>query len=170
MDFIPWDELIDCKVSEDSLAKLGELVCTAELLWEITFYGYSKSTVDKEAEILRKMADDIGSANVKTYQLNPDDWKPNEEETIIEEKAITEWLENAPEKVKSIIFDFFAADIYGRNEDIDNITGKEMLKRLESIINESSVHDAKDEDCVRLLRSMIYGLDINEQYLLLKNL
>ena len=45
MDFIPWNELIDCKVSEDSLAKLGELVCTAELLWDEDCVGLLRSMI-----------------------------------------------------------------------------------------------------------------------------
>jgi len=37
MDFVPWNELIDCKVSEDSLSKLGELVCASELYGKSPF-------------------------------------------------------------------------------------------------------------------------------------
>ena len=170
LDFVPWNELIDCKVSEDSLAKLGALVCTAELLWEITFHGYSKNVVDSEFENLRRVMDDIDSGKAETYPFNPDDWKPNEEETILEERAIAEWLKNAPIKVKDIIFGFYAADICNRNEDVDDITMEEILKRLELAINASSVDNTDDEDYIGLLRSMINGLDVNNQYLLLSKM
>ena len=167
IDFVPWNELIDCKVSDDSLAKLGALVCTAELLWEITFYGYSKSKVDDESKELQRLVEDIDSGKVETHQINPNGWNISEKETVMEEKAIAEWLANAPEQVKNIIFGFYAADVCGQNEDVDDITVDETLKRLKSVLDESGVKCVCKEDYLGLLRSMIKELDVDNQYLLL---
>ena len=170
MDFVPWNELIDCKVSVDSIAKLGALVCAAELLWEVTYHGYSKSKVDNESEKLRKITDDIHSGKAETYPMKSDDWKPDEEELASEEKAIDEWIVNAPEKVKNIIFGLYAADVCTRDEDVDNITVDETLKRMKSAIDACTIDDADDEDYLALLRSMANELDVNNQYLLLSKM
>ena len=155
MDFVPWNELIDCKVSDDSLSKLGELVCTAELLWEITFHGFSKDRVDNASEELRKLSNDVA----ETSPIHENDWQPDEKETSAEEDAIVEWITNAPEKVKHIVFGFYVADVCGKNEDIDDITMDEVLKRLKSVVDESSVDDALDENYHRLLWSMTTAIN-----------
>ena len=170
IDFIPWNELIDCKVSDDSLAKLGEFVCAAELLWEITFYGYSKAKVDEEAEKLSRLADDVASGNAKTHPINPDDWKPNEEEAIEEEKAIAEWIARAPDKVKNIVFGFYAAAVCGRDEDVDDITVQETLRRLKEVLDESSAQELCNDEYVRLVRFMVSELDYDNKYLLLSRM
>ena len=170
MDFVPWNELIDCEVSEASLAKLGALVCTAEILWEITFHGFSVSTFDDESKKLQRTIDDIDSGKTETYPMDFDDWKPNEEEIAMEEKAIVDWLINAPEKVKDIVFGFYAAEVCGRNEDVDDITVDETLKRLKSTFDNCSVDGAGEEDYRELLGSMANDLDVNKQYLLLSKM
>ena len=170
MDFVPWNELIDCKVSADSIAKLGALVCTAELLWEVTYHGYSMSKVDDESEKLQKITDDIRSGKTETYPIKSDDWKPDEAEIALEEKAIAEWLVNAPEKVKNIIFGLYAADVCGRDEDVDDVTVDETLKRMRSVIDACTIDDANEEDYIALLRSMANELDTNNQYLLLSKM
>jgi len=170
MDFVPWKELIDCKVSEDSLLKLGVLVCTSEILWEITFHGFSASTVDDESKKLQQTINDIDSGKTETYPVDLDDWKPNKEEIAVEEKAIAEWLINAPEKVKDIVSGFLIADVCGRNEDVDDISVDETMKRLKSSIDKCSVDGAGEEDYHELLRSMTNDLDVNNQYLLLSKM
>ncbi|MCL2203155.1 MAG: hypothetical protein FWB88_04380 [Defluviitaleaceae bacterium] len=72
MDFVPWAELIDYKVSEKSIAKFGELVCTAELLWEIIFYGYNAKRVSDESEKLKTLVADIDSGKKETKPWNPE--------------------------------------------------------------------------------------------------
>jgi len=163
MDFVPWNELIDCKVSKDSLSKLGELVCASELLWEITFHGFSKDKVDNASEELQKLSNDVA----ETFPICEGDWLPDENETNAEEDAIVEWIMSVPEKVRHIIFGFYASDVCGNHEDVDDITVDEVLKRLKSVIDASNVDDALDEDYHRLLWSMTGELDVDKQYLLL---
>ena len=170
MDFVPWNELIDCKVSDESLAKFGELVCAAELLWEITFYGFSISTVADESDKLKEIADGVNSGNAKTYPLDTNDWKLNESDIAEEEKAIIDWITKAPNKVKRMFFGFCAANLCGRDEDVDDITVDETLKRLKAIIDESSVENADDEDYAGLLRAMGSNIDVNYQFLLLSKM
>jgi len=170
MDFVPWNELIDCRVSNESLAKLGELVCAAELLWEITFYGFSKSTVAYESNKLNEICDDIRSGKAKTYPLDTNDLKLNESDTVEEEKAIIDWFVKAPKNVKDIFFGFYAADVCGRDEDVDDITVGETLKRLKAIIYECSLEDDDDEDYLGLLRSMGNSMDVNCQFMLLSKM
>ena len=170
IDFVPWNELIDCKVFDDSLAKLGALVCTAELLWEITFYGYSKTNVDEEAENFRRLVEDVGIGKTETSPMNLTDWTANEEETNEEEELIADWFANAPEKVKNIVFGLYAADVCGRNEDVDDITADETLKRLKSVLDKSGTYSFCNEECLNLLRSMANELDVDNRYLLLSRM
>jgi len=74
---------------------------------------------------------------------------------------------SVPEKVRPIIFGFYASDVCGNHEYVDDITVDEALKRLKSVIDESSVDDALNEDYHRLLWSMTGELDVDKQYLLL---
>ena len=67
MSFIPWIELIDAPVSEESISKYGELLCAAELLWEITFHGFSSKAVTAELQKLDEIAES-------------EDWTPFEAE------------------------------------------------------------------------------------------
>jgi ribosomal protein S18 acetylase RimI-like enzyme len=47
-EFSPWRALIDLPVERESIERLGGLVCAAEILWEVTFNGYSSSQVEEE--------------------------------------------------------------------------------------------------------------------------
>jgi hypothetical protein len=72
--------------------------------------------------------------------------------------------------VKNIVFGFYAADVCGRDEDVDDITLDETLKRLKSIVDECRIDDAGEADYLGLLRSMTNDLDANNQYLLLSKM
>lgn len=161
MDFIPWDELIDAPVSDESIQKYGTLICAAEFLWELTFYGFSAERVRKEAETLHELTESIFDekelVSHETYELNITNNSEREE-------ILVEWLKNAPPEVKQIIFDHISADATDRDE--DEISVEETLERLRTILNDSS--RKYSEEPIGMLHSMLRGLDLDERYTLLK--
>ena len=162
LSFVPWKDLVDAPISDESLTKYGELICAAELLWEVTWWGYSAKQIDDESQRLSDIAND--SDNFVEY--NPDDFddfKHTRDDE--EESAISEWIRKAPETVKKSVFDSISSDVTARDE--GDITLSETLERLKEIIDESTV-DIKTE-CIRdVLLAMLRKLDVDEQYLLLK--
>ncbi|MCL1832807.1 MAG: hypothetical protein FWG45_07900 [Oscillospiraceae bacterium] len=160
MDFVPWIELIDVPVSEESIAKYGELICAAELLWEITFHGYTAERVDDESDRLREIVENPG----EMVEWNPDDFKwctPEKEKE--RERAVAQWFADAPEAVKQIIFDMISADVTHRDE--DDITLDETLKRLRKILENSALE--RENSTNGVLYAMLEELDTDEHYLLL---
>jgi hypothetical protein len=170
IDFVSWNELIDCKVHDDSLAKLGGFVCAAELLWEITFHGFSAVKTADEADKLKKLSDDIDKGNAETFPWNPDEWKPNESEIAAKNTAIAFWLRNAPDKVREIVCGFYTADVCIRDEDADDVTVEKTLRRLKAVIDESTVEDIDLTDFFGVLRSMLDELDVDKQHLVLSTM
>ena len=88
-------------------------------------------------------------------------------DALEEEALIANWLASAPEKVKNIVFGFYAADVCGRNEDVDDITVDETLKRLKSVLDMSGVNSLCNGEYISLLRFMTNELDIDNRNLLL---
>jgi hypothetical protein len=167
MDFVPWVELIDCPVSEESLSKYGELLCAAELLWEITFDGFTTKKVDDEKQRLLDRIDYSKKNPDSLIEWNPDNFKPNPQEVADKKAAITEWLSNAPELVKQSLFGHIAADVCSRDEDVDDITVAEVLARLKDTVDSNG---GEQSDIVSMLHSMLGGLDVDERFLLVQGL
>jgi len=167
ISFITWLELIDCHVSEESLAKYGGLLCTAELLLKITFYGYTAKQTENAVKKLQEIAADAVKNPDKRTKLNLNIFRKDPEETAAEESAITQWLLNAPELVKQLILGHIASDVVSRDEVVDDISVDEVLKRMNYAIESSS---CKRSDICGMLHSMLRGLDEDERVLLLQKL
>jgi len=165
MDFVPWAELIDCNVSEKSIAKLGELVCTAELLWEITFYGYNAERVDNESENLKTLVADIDSGKEETKPWNPEEFAVPKETVEREESAVKEWLINAPQTVKDIVHGLSMSSECDEDESVD-----EILNRFKDTIDVSIQKGTGDAKLTRLLRAMASDIDIDEKHALLNGM
>ena len=56
MDFIDWNDLIDLPVRDDVCCMLSERL--ANILYEITFWGYTRASITQQAEELRRAAED----------------------------------------------------------------------------------------------------------------
>ena len=158
IDYVPWRELIDCNILEESIAKLGELICAAELLWEVTFHGFSEEKVAQGADDLHQLIADIESGDEKTYPMNLDDLKPRERTK--EDAYIKGWFVNAPNAVKNMIHDFFV----GKNE---NETPPQTIQRLADLLDTSTAKTDDSELHISLLHAMLEELDIDNAHTLL---
>lgn len=161
MDFIPWDELIDAPVSDESMQKYGMLVCASELLWELTFYGFSAERVRKETDELKELTESVFDAEESTSH-ETFEWKTSNSSAYA--KILVEWLKNAPPKVKKVISDHISADLTDRDE--NELTQEEALIKLRVILDGSS--RKYSEEPMDMLHSMLRGLDLDERYTLLK--
>lgn len=55
MDFVPWSQWLSAEVMQESLDKYGLEVCVGEILWEMTFYGWTYADTKKKGdEILER--------------------------------------------------------------------------------------------------------------------
>jgi hypothetical protein len=52
LDFVPWEELINLNISSE--IQLEDKEMAANILWEITFWGYSSDQIKKESEKLKE--------------------------------------------------------------------------------------------------------------------
>ncbi len=52
LDFVPWEELINLNISSE--IQLEDKEIAANILWEITFWGYSSDQIKKESEKLKE--------------------------------------------------------------------------------------------------------------------
>ena len=71
LDCTPWRELVNMEVIDD--AELDEHCLLAHLLWEITFYGFSSSDVDRSTEELAELSERIKSGEEELYEFDIDD-------------------------------------------------------------------------------------------------
>ena len=161
LDFIPWEELIDAPISDEKIQKYGMLICAAELLWELTFYGFSAEHVRKEAKELEELSESVFSGEeLISFEISEQETISLSETT----EAVVAWLKNAPSEVKQIIFDHISVDITNRDE--DEISIEEALAKLRIILDASSREYS--EEPAGMLHLMLRGLDLDERYTLIK--
>jgi len=63
IDFVDWEELIDSEIYK--AVPMNDTTAAAHILWEITFYGFSASTVKEEAVKLQELTERIESGEEK---------------------------------------------------------------------------------------------------------
>jgi len=137
MEATPWNELIDMPVFEDSIANLGELVGAAELLWEITFLGFSAKAAENTLKQWEK-----AEYSAATY----DDTDDNENQNI--RWDVSRYYE------------------FDEGEDEEDVTLDELLDKLKSEVCNSK-YEYFVSDIESVLYSMLRGLDFDVQYTLL---
>ena len=57
LDFMDWGEIIDCEVVAPK--KFNQTTIVAHVLWEITFWGFSREKITKERKELNKAVKEI---------------------------------------------------------------------------------------------------------------
>ena len=58
-EYSPWDEILGYEVDPYNLMMVGSIPLAADVLWEMTFFGFEESQVDAEREELRRRADEL---------------------------------------------------------------------------------------------------------------
>jgi hypothetical protein len=163
IDFIPWTDIIDLSVSQTSLDRYGEWLCAAEILWEVTFHGYSADTVASEGADLHKSIEETESGKAECKPFDPDEFK--REMNPFDVEATLGWFASAPDCVKRSIRNCIAADVV-RDEDDEQLAVAKTIEKLEKIAGD----ELKTEDIVDLPLRMTLGLDIDDTLLLLEAL
>lgn len=70
--FSPWDEVAGTEVTFNE--NFSPEILVAEILWELTFYGFKESESQAFAEKLSRDVEDIKSGKVKTVPINLDEF------------------------------------------------------------------------------------------------
>jgi hypothetical protein len=161
ISFIPWMDIIDLPVSQTSLDRYGEWLCAAEILWEVTFYGFSAQTVASEGTALKEATEEAESGKSGHELLDLDEFKRVIDPLDV--NATLSWFANAPDCVKRSVRDCIAADVAPREDD-ERIAAAKTLKKLEEIAG----RELETGDITRLPLRMAHGLDIDDTLLLLK--
>jgi hypothetical protein len=163
IDFMPWADIIDLSMSQTSLDRYGEWLCAAEILWEVTFHGYSADTVASESDLLNEAIEEVKSGKAECKPFDPDEFK--REINPFDAEATLGWFASAPDCVKRSIRDCIAADVV-RDEDDEQVAVAKTPEKLEKIAGD----ELKTENIVDLPLRMTLGLDIDDTLLLLEAL
>lgn len=58
LDFVPWSQWLGCQILKESVEIFGLARCIGEILWEMTFYGWTSERIqEKKEEFMGKMSD-----------------------------------------------------------------------------------------------------------------
>lgn len=57
LDFMDWGEIIECEVVAPK--KFNQTTIVAHILWEITFWGYSRDKITEQRKTLNKVSEEI---------------------------------------------------------------------------------------------------------------
>lgn len=61
LDLIPWNQLIDLTVKNETPTDLHETV--AHIVWEVTFWGTTAQEIDKQIELMQQSRDELEQAD-----------------------------------------------------------------------------------------------------------
>jgi hypothetical protein len=161
LSFLSWKDLIDLPVSQTSLDRYGEWLCAAEILWEVTFYGYSAQEVASEGALLKEATEEIKSGQAELIPFDPDEYK--HEVNPLDIEATLAWFASAPDCVKRSVRNCVSADVT-RDEDDEKLAVMKTVKKLEEIAGS----ELKTEYITGLPLTMARGLDIDDKLMLLK--
>jgi hypothetical protein len=163
ISLIPWMDIIDLPVSQTSLDRYGEWLCAAEILWEVTFWGFSAETMASESAKLQRSGAEDESRTSEHELFDLDEFK--REINPLDVKATLDWFTNAPDCVKRSVRNCISADV-ARDEDDEQLAVAKTLERLKEIAG----NELKTENIIWLPLAMTRGLDIDDTLLLLKAL
>ena len=67
LDFMDWGEIIDCEVFAPK--KFNQTTIVAHILWEITFWGFSREKITKERKELNKAVQEAEELNLEELDI-----------------------------------------------------------------------------------------------------
>lgn len=67
LDFMDWGEIIDCEVVAPQ--KFNQTTIVAHILWEITFWGFSREKITKERKELNKAVQEAEELNLEELDI-----------------------------------------------------------------------------------------------------
>jgi hypothetical protein len=66
LDFMDWGEIIDCEVVAPK--KFNQTTIVAHVLWEITFWGYSREKITEERKDLNKAVKEVKELDLEDLE------------------------------------------------------------------------------------------------------
>jgi hypothetical protein len=63
LDFMDWGEIIECEVVAPK--KFNQTTIVAHILWEITFWGYSRDKITEQRKTLNKLSEEIEDIDIE---------------------------------------------------------------------------------------------------------
>lgn len=75
LEFEKWGFWLNLPISDETLCKYSELDIICHCLWEMTFAGFTEEDIQRRADDLFSMCDEIGSEKIKTIKTNLDTLK-----------------------------------------------------------------------------------------------
>ena len=67
LDFMDWGEIIDCEVIAPK--KFNQTTIVAHVLWEITFWGFSREKITKEKKELNKAVKEVEELDLEDFNI-----------------------------------------------------------------------------------------------------
>ncbi|MDR1481720.1 MAG: hypothetical protein LBI74_03750 [Synergistaceae bacterium] len=162
LSFLPWKDLIDLPVSQTSLDHYGEWLCAAEILWEVTFWGFSADKVASESAKLEKSSEEAENGEAELIPFGPDEFKHEVNPYDIE--VTLAWFASAPDCVKRSVRNCISSNT-ARDEDDEQLAVAKTFEKLKGIVGDK---EPKTEDITWLPLAMTRGLDVDDELLLLK--
>jgi hypothetical protein len=163
ISFIPWKDIIDLPVSQTSIDRYGEWLCAAEILWEVTFWGFSAETMASESAKLQRSGAEAESGASEHEPFDLDEL--NHEINPLDVKATLDWFTNAPDCVKRSVRNCISANV-AKDEDDEQLAAAKTLEKLKEKIGD----EPKTEDIIWLPVTMARELDLDDTLLLLEAL
>ena len=170
-----WSGLLLCEVDSSCIEKYGTLVVAAELLWELTFGGYTQEDIQQKNKAVHDIYDDCMNRYCKEIEDHPEKavyWsdvleeEENDEKNQIGEEEIKNWFLQASDEVKREFIEHIKAELFGMDK-IDSISNEYLLCFLISKIDSSGY---KYKDCCSatgIACRLVRNLDYNELLYLL---
>jgi hypothetical protein len=63
LDFMDWGEIIECEVVAPK--KFNQTTIVAHILWEITFWGYSRDKITEQRKTLNKVSEEVEDIDIE---------------------------------------------------------------------------------------------------------
>lgn len=63
LDFMDWGEITECEVVAPK--KFNQTTIVAHILWEITFWGYSRDKITEQRKTLNKLSEEIEDIDIE---------------------------------------------------------------------------------------------------------
>lgn len=108
-EYEAWNDILGYHIDENNAEKFGKAKLLADILYEMTFFGFEETEVDKERIILKQRTEEIDNIlklPKEEQEKHFISWNDMKKEFGIEEDSPEEELHNRNEMNKEILYNF----------------------------------------------------------------
>jgi len=170
-----WAELLLCEVNSNCIEKYGGLVVAAEILHEMTFYGYRQEDVRQKKEEIDEIINDPNRRNesIKLSEVVRLSEEGGDEERYkfvqnecAGENECKNWFSQAPDDVKRVFLERIKQELYGWDR-CDTVTDDELLGLLKSEVENSGYRYKNYSSVTGIIDCLAQNLDCDDMHYLL---